>query len=75
MRILNNRILLKAVEPEKSDIIKPYEVKHYEVAGVGPKVEEVKVGDKVLYQQGAKVNILGEEYVLIEPDDLICVLE
>jgi len=74
MKLLSNRILLKAVEAEKTEIIKPYEVEHYEVYAVGPKVDEVKVGEKVMYQQGAKVNILGEDYVLIEPDDLICIL-
>lgn len=75
MKVLNNRLLLKEVKVKQTDIIKPNEVDYYEVMFVGMNVKEVKVGDKVFYQQGAKFNIKGEDYILIDEDDVIAVLE
>lgn len=72
MKILSNKILLKPVKSENKLGLE--EVSHYEVTEIGPKVEEVKKGDKVLFMQAPKVTIMGEEYHLAEVDDLICIL-
>lgn len=77
MRLLNKRLLLKEVKAktEKVDIIRPASVDYYEVYAVGDKVEGVSKGDKVFYQQGVKFNIKGEDFILIEEDDIVAVLE
>lgn len=77
MKVLNNNILLKAVKTKQDTtaIISLTEYDYYEVMFTGPEVKEVKVGDKVFYQQGVKVNIKGDDYILIDETDVIVVLD
>lgn len=77
MKVLKNNILLKAVKTKQdsTSIIAVTEYDHYEVMYIGPEVVEVKVGDKVFYQQGVKVNIKGDDFILIDEDDVIVVLD
>lgn len=75
IRILGGRILLKAIKSAQTDIIRPTEIEHYEVAAIGPEVKDLKVGDKVLFQMAPKVQILGNDYHLADIDDIICVIE
>jgi len=74
MKTLGKRILLSAVKAKQTDIIRPADVDYYEVKYVGSQVEEVKVGDKVFYQQGVKMHINGDDYILIDEDDVVVIL-
>jgi len=46
----------------------------YEVVSIGGDVTKVKVGDKVFYQQGALLTILGQEYVDVDEENIIATL-
>ena len=71
MRLLNKRVLLKAVIKEVMGI---EEIDHYEVAYIGDEVTKVKKKDIVIYEQGAKINILGKDYVDVLEGNIVCIL-
>lgn len=74
MQLLGERLLLKAV---KKEVLGIEEVDHYEVAYLGTKISKgnpLKVGDTVHYQMGVRVNILGEDYQLVNEDEVIAIL-
>lgn len=75
MKTLGKKLLLTAKKSETTDIIKPTDIDYYEVAHVGSEVKEVKVGDKVFYQHGAKININGQEYITLDEDDITAILD
>lgn len=47
------------------------------VEAIGPKVEEIKVGDKVIYQtySGTKTKIDGKEYLIIKQENILAIYE
>ena len=73
MQVIGERLLLRAVMREG---LLGEEVDHHVVAHLGDGMADwpVKAGDKVFYQHGTKVSILGEEYVLVEADQVVAVL-
>lgn len=76
MKLLNRRILLSAVnvEADGSWSQPATKVDHYEVVEVAEGVTQVKKGDKVMFFQGSTINIKGQEYRLVEEDDLTLIL-
>jgi len=71
MKLLGKRILLKAI---KKEVLGIEEIDHFEVAYVGDEVKRVKKGDIVIYEQGAKINIEGKEYIELLEDNIVCIL-
>lgn len=84
MKMVGNKILVEQCKtaavteggialPESSIQALPYGV----VMQVGPKVEEVKVADAILFSEiGAiPLGVLKPGCVLIEPDDILAILE
>lgn len=84
---LDKRVLLERVEEEtktSSGIIIPDNAKEKPLIGViravSKKVEkdgEVKVGDNVIFDKykGSEVKIDGKEYVVIDEEDLLGILD
>jgi chaperonin GroES len=82
---IGKRAVIKRVEAEEktqSGIILTGAAKekpqYAEILAVGKDEEsELKVGDKVIYKQysGTTVKIDGEEYIVIEIEDILAVIE
>lgn len=70
IQLLNKRILL---EQHKivSKIITPDDVEYYQVYAIGDEVTKVKVGEKVLYENGRKFKVDNEEYILTDEDNIV----
>lgn len=76
MRLLNKRILLKAVDVQEENWSNPaMKIDHYEVVEIAEGITQVKKGDKVMFFQASTVNIEGKEYRLCEEDDLTVILD
>lgn len=84
IRPLGERVLVKRFEAEKktaSGIIIPTQAKEKpqmaEVVAVGKDVDGVKAGDKVLLKKygGHEVKLEGEDYLILEAEDLLAVFE
>ncbi len=84
MKMVSNKILVEQCKtaavtdggialPEASIQVLPYGV----VMQIGPKVEEVKVGDAILFNEigAVSLGILKPDCVLIEPCDILAILE
>lgn len=74
MKLLNKRILLKAVNRGETAIITPDTIDHFEVYEVGDEVTKVKKGDTVLYEQGDKFTVQGENYILTNESNMILII-
>ena len=82
---LGERILIKQTEQEevtKSGIVLPGTASKEkpiigEVLAVGSKVEEVKVGDKVIFEKysGTAVKDGEESYLILEKDNVLAIVE
>ena len=82
---LGERILIKQTEQEevtKSGIVLPGTVSKEkpiigEVLAVGSKIEEVKVGDKVIFEKysGTEVKDGEESYLILEKDNVLAIVE
>jgi chaperonin GroES len=84
---LGNRVLVERVdEPEKtpSGIIIPDNAKEKPLEGnvlaIGPEVEEeghIKVGDRVVFAKysGTDITLEGKEYLILQTDDILGILE
>ena len=82
---LGKRILIKQTEQEevtKSGIVLPGTASKEkpiigEVLAVGRKIEEVKVGDKVIFEQysGTEVKDGEETYLILEKDNVLAIVE
>ncbi len=86
IRPLGSRVLLQAVKPEESGgIVLPDDVESgrdqitAEVISVGTDDEKIKVqkGDRVLLDSlsGKKIEIDGEEYLLVKSVDILAIVE
>jgi hypothetical protein len=82
---LGERILIKQTEQEevtKSGIVLPGTASKEkpiigEVLAVGSKIEEVKVGDKVIFEKysGTEVKDGEESYLILEKDNVLAIVE
>ena len=82
---LGERILIKQTEQEevtKSGIVLPGTASKEkpiigEVLAVGSKVEEVKAGDKVIFEKysGTEVKDGEERYLILEKDNVLAIVE
>ena len=81
---LADRVVIKMTEAEEttvSGIILTGAAKEKpqvaEVVAVGPKAEEVKVGDKVLTNSyaGKEVKMDGETFTVLKEEDIIAIVE
>ena len=82
---LGERVLIKQTEQEevtKSGIVLPGTASKEkpiigEVLAVGPKIEEVKVGDKVIFEKysGTEVKDGEESYLILEKDNVLAIVE
>ena len=84
MKPLGDRVVLKQQEAEektKSGIILPDSAKEKPqaavVVSVGPDVDQVKEGDKVLYTEyaGTEVKYQEEEYTIVDQKDIIAIVK
>ena len=82
MKPLGDRVVLKQQEAEektKSGIILPDSAKEKPqaavVVSVGPDVDQVKEGDKVIYTEyaGTEVKYQEEEYTIVDQKDIIAI--
>ena len=62
-------IILTGAAKEKPEVA--------EVVAIGPKVEDVKVGDKVLAKSyaGKEVKFDGETFTILEEEDILAIVE
>ena len=82
---LGKRILIKQTQQEevtKSGIVLPGTASKEkpiigEVLAVGRKIEEVKVGDKVIFEKysGTEVKEGEETYLILEKDNVLAIVE
>lgn len=82
---LGERVLIKQTEQEevtKSGIVLPGTASKEkpiigEVLAVGSKIEEVKVGDKVIFEKysGTEVKYGEESYLILEKDNVLAIVE
>ena len=82
---LGERILIKQTEQDevtKSGIVLPETASKEkpiigEVLAVGSKVEEVKAGDKVIFEKysGTEVKDGEESYLILEKDNVLAIVE
>ena len=82
---LGKRILIKQTEQEevtKSGIVLPGTASKEkpiigEVLAVGKKIEEVSVGDKVIFEKyaGTEVKLDKKEYIVVKIADVLAVVE
>jgi len=82
---LGERILIKQTEQEevtKSGIVLPGTASKEkpiigEVLAVGSKIEEVKVGDKVIFEKysGTEIKDGEESYLILEKDNVLAIVE
>lgn len=75
IQLLNKRILLKQVKKADNGLIMPNEVDYYLVAYLGKEVKAVKKGDSVLYENGRKFLVKGEEYILTDEENIVLCLK
>jgi hypothetical protein len=74
MQIRNKKILLKIIKTEDNGIIRPNDVEGYEVYKLSSEVKGLKLGDKVFYENGRKVEIKGVEYILTDDENVNIIL-
>jgi len=82
---LGERVLIKQTKQEevtKSGIVLPGTASKEkpiigEVLAVGSKIEEVKVGDKVIFEKysGTEVKDGEESYLILEKDNVLAIVE
>jgi len=86
LKPLGERVILQEVEVEsktKSGIILPDEAKekpqYAEVVALGDKIENagIDIHSKVVYKKysGTEINLDGKDYIIIELEDLLAVIE
>ena len=82
---LGERVLIKQTEQEevtKSGIVLPGTASKEkpiigEVLAIGAKVEDIKVGNKVIFEQysGTEVKDGDESYLILEKDNVLAIVE
>lgn len=80
MKVLNDLVLIKPKEEEKSVLVTPNSSKEFPqegtVIGHGPEVE-IEDGDEVVYRKwtGDIVNIEGVDFVVVRFEDVLLILD
>lgn len=69
IQLLGCRVLLAPVKKEIK-IIDPNDADLYEVIEVGSEVKEIKKGEKVIYENGRKIKLFEEEYIIVNEEDI-----
>ncbi len=72
MKLKNTKVLLKEIKDENPLALN--NVDHYEVYDTAEGVTEISKGDNVLYEEGRKVLIKGEEYILTDEENIWLIL-
>jgi hypothetical protein len=73
MKLLGKKILLKEIKTTENPIaVNP--VDHYEVFMIGDEVTKVNIGDSVLYQNGNRAGVMGEDYILTDEESVWLIL-
>ena len=84
LRPLGKRVIIRKLEAEEktaSGIVLPSQAKEKpqmaEIVAVGNEVEEVKVGDKVVFKKyvGTEIKVENEELTICEIADILAVVE
>lgn len=84
LRPLGKRVIIKRLEAEEktaSGIVLPSQAKEKpqmaEVVAVSKEVEELKVGDRVVFKKfvGTEIKVDNEEVLICELTDILAVLE
>jgi len=84
LKPLSDHVILSYIKEEEktaSGIILTTEVKDKQsmgkVVAIGPKVEDIKVDDKVVYKSysGTKTKFNDEEYLIIKAEDILAIYE
>ena len=84
LRPIGKRVVIKRLEAEEktaSGIVLPGQAKEKpqmaEVIAVSTEVEDVKVGDKVVFKKytGAEIKVEGEELIICDIADVLAVME
>lgn len=84
LRPLGKRVIIKRLEAEEktaSGIVLPSQAKEKpqmaEVIAVSKEVEDVKIGDKVVFKKyvGTEVKFEGDEVMICEVADILAVVE
>lgn len=71
IQLLGKRILLKPIKAKETGIITPESIEGYVVFQVSKEVKDVKKGDNVLYENGRKFMVQGEEYILTDEENIV----
>lgn len=84
LKPLSDHVILSYIKEEEktaSGIILTTEAKEKQsmgkVVAIGPKVEDIKVDDKVVYQSysGTKTKFKDEDYLIIKAEDILAIYE
>lgn len=84
LRPIGKRVVIKRLEAEEktaSGIVLPSQAKEKpqmaEVIAVSKEVEEIKVGDKVVFKKyvGTEIKVDGEEVMICEVADILAIME
>ena len=78
---LNNNLVIKVLPKEnvtESGIILPGKKDDSDIAivcEVGPNVNQVKNGDKIIFNNGKEVKIENEKYIIIQQEGVLAIVE
>ncbi|MBF4695010.1 co-chaperone GroES [Fusibacter ferrireducens] len=84
LKPLGNRVIIKKLEAEEktaSGIVLPTQAKEKpqlaEIVAIGKDVEDVKIGDKVVFKKyvGTEIKVDNEEVTICEMEDILAILE
>ncbi len=84
LKPLGKRVIIRKLEAEEktaSGIVLPSQAKEKpqmaEIVAVGKEVEDVKVGDKVVFKKyvGTEIKVDNEELTICELDDILAIVE
>lgn len=84
LKPLGKRVIIRKLEAEEktaSGIVLPSQAKEKpqmaEIVAVGKEVEDVKVGDKVVFKKyvGTEIKVDNEELTICELEDILAIVE
>ena len=84
LKPIGKRVVIKKLEAEEktaSGIVLPTQAKEKpqlaEIVSIGKEVDEVKVGDKVVFKKyvGTEIKVGNEELTICEMEDILAIVE
>ncbi|GAU79552.1 co-chaperone GroES [Fusibacter sp. 3D3] len=84
LKPLGKRVIIRKLEAEEktaSGIVLPSQAKEKpqmaEIVAIGKEVDEVKIGDKVVFKKyvGTEIKVDNEELTICEIEDILAILE